>query len=148
LKYSKVINVIKKYNLLDNKDFVEIYRDFETINSMLLDEDTFNLIRKIAKLHLEDELSYETISRELCLSVNRTINLYKFFIELLEDFLYDKVIEKLAEQYTYLSKDEIYRIAETKFAEILENEYKNNRANKKYEKIAKNGQLVITFEFN
>lgn len=148
MKYSKVINVIKKYNLLDNKDFVEIYRDFETINSMLLDEDTFNLIRKIAKLHLEDELSYETISQELCLSVNRTINLYKFFIELLEDFLYDKVIEKLAEQYTYLSKDEIYRIAETKFAEILENEYKNNRANKKYEKIAKNGQLVITFEFN
>jgi hypothetical protein len=148
LKYSKVINVIKKYNLLDNKDFVEIYRDFETINSMLLDEDTFNLIRKIAKLHLEDELSYETISQELCLSVNRTINLYKFFIELLEDFLYDKVIEKLAEQYTYLSKDEIYKIAETKFAEILENEYKNNRANKKYEKIAKNGQLVITFEFN
>jgi hypothetical protein len=115
---------------------------------MLLDEDTFNLIRKIAKLHLEDELSYETISQELCLSVNRTINLYKFFIELLEDFLYDKVIEKLAEQYTYLSKDEIYKIAETKFAEILENEYKNNRANKKYEKIAKNGQLVITFEFN
>lgn len=148
MKYSKVINVIKKYNLLDNKDFVEIYRDFETINSMLLDEDTFNLIRKIAKLHLEDELSYETISQELCLSVNRTINLYKFFIELLEDFLYDKVIEKLAEQYTYLSKDEIYKIAETKFAEILENEYKNNRANKKYEKIAKNGQLVITFEFN
>jgi len=148
LKYSKVINVIKKYSLLDNKDFVEIYRDFETINSMLLDEDTFNLIRKIAKLHLEDELSYETISNELCISLNRTINLYRFFIEILEDFLYDKVIEKLAEKYPYLSNEDVYKLAEASFENLLENEYKNNRINKKHEKIVKQGQLVISFEYD